>query len=91
MQDEQQQFYPVLQIGLGDFEDKYFDEEECDEITVAAYKERLEFARNMSPDQWRELAESIGNMIFDGDRWDDALSYAIDNLMSYEGTTGDAV
>jgi hypothetical protein len=86
MQDNQR-YYPVLSVGLSDFEDDQFDEAEWGDEAAQAYKERLEFARNMSPFQWRRLAEIMGEILFDGDRWDEALNCAIDGLMSDEGAT----
>ena len=83
----EQQFYPVLEVCLQDFEDECFDEKEWGDVAAKAYMERLAFARQMSADQWRELAEIIGNILFDGDWWDDALSYAIDDLMSHSAAT----
>jgi len=89
-QGQDETYYPVLCVGLGDLESAIapFVEtaEEEDYLTDeerAEQEQRLAFVRNMSLVQWQHLADYMGSILFDGDRWDDALQAALAREMTY--------
>jgi hypothetical protein len=95
-QGQDETYYPVLSVGLGDLESAIapFAEtaEEEDYLTDeerTEQEQRLAFVRNMSPFQWKHLADHMGSILFDGDRWDDALQAALAREMAYAETVPD--
>jgi hypothetical protein len=79
------EYYPVLSVGLGDVAPDGCEAADRDEED----QERLAFARRMSPYEWRHLAAIMGEILFDGDAWNNALDYAFDRLMDYDGAAED--
>jgi hypothetical protein len=84
-QTEDERWYPVLSVGRGDFEDDLLEDGDLDDEQRA----RLDFVRVMSPEQWRHLADYMGEILFDGDRWEMALESALSREMEYAGVTAD--
>ena len=93
---QDEMYFPVLRVGLDDLEEaiapdaEAADEDDyCTEQERAEQQKQLDFVRNMSPVQWHHLADYMGGILFDCDRWDDALQAALAREMSYEGVAPD--
>jgi hypothetical protein len=73
--------YPVLSVELDDFEDDLSDTRFLDEQQAADQRKRLEFVRNMTPEQWKHLGNCMGETLFESDSWHYAMEAALDDVM----------
>src|SRR2546429_8226557 len=90
--DQEQQdetYYPVLKVGPTDFEDEYQGNDFLDEEQRAEQRQRLEFVRHMTTEQWQHLPDTASEILWDSDRWHYSMKIALTEEMEYAHAVSD--
>ena len=89
---ETHQCHPVLTVCSDDYAHQVEQREEdllADDEWRQEARDRLELVKSLTDDEWRYLAELIGDYIWDNsfsETWQDALAYAADKLSEERAT-----